>query len=151
MTDAGWTRKCVESVWTGLGNGYGLSRQCGRTGKVQHEGRWYCGMHSPEAKAKRKAKSDAHYQQYREKMDAKYAREDFDRRAGDALRAMNITDPQTLTDSYQQGRVAAFKEAEQRFDSMFGATDRRIDSVRDYRVDKFYTWLAQQAQEGVAL
>ena len=103
MTDAGWTRKCVESVWTGLGNGYGLSQQCGRTGKVQHEGRWYCGMHSPEAKAKRKAKSDAHYQQYREKMDAKYAREDFDRRAGDALRAMNITDPQTLTDSYQQG------------------------------------------------
>ena len=51
-------------------------------------------------------------------------------------------------DSYHQGRVAAFKEAEQRFDSMFGATDRRIDSVRDYRVDKFYTWLAQQAQEG---
>jgi hypothetical protein len=50
-------------------------------------------------------------------------------------------------DSYHQGRVAAFKEAEQRFDSMFGATDRRIDSVRDYRVDKFYTWLAQQAQE----
>ena len=106
MTEAGWTRKCVESVWTGLGNGHGFSRQCGRTGKVQHEGRWYCGMHSPEAKAKRKAKSDAHYQQYREKMDAKYAREDFDRRAGDALRAMNITDPQTLTDSYQQGRVA---------------------------------------------
>ena len=50
-------------------------------------------------------------------------------------------------DSFQQGRVAAFKEVEQRFDSMFGATDRRIDSVRDYRVDKFYTWLVQQAQE----
>ena len=47
----------------------------------------------------------------------------------------------------QQGRVAAFKEVEQRFDSMFGATDRRIDSVRDYRVDKFYTWLAQAAQD----
>ena len=41
-------------------------------------------------------------------------------------------------EAYQQGRVAAFKEAEQRFNSMFGATDRRIDSVRDYRVDKFY-------------
>ena len=47
----------------------------------------------------------------------------------------------------QQGRVEAFKEVEQRFDSMFGATDRRIDSVRDYRVDKFYTWLAQAAQD----
>ena len=50
-------------------------------------------------------------------------------------------------DDKAQGRVAAFKEVEQRFDSMFGATDRRIDSVRDYRVDKFYTWLAQAAQD----
>ena len=54
--------------------------------------------------------------------------------------------PITPTDR-QQGRVAAFKEAEQRFDSMFGATDRRIDSVRDYRVGKFYTWLVQAAQD----
>ena len=146
MTEAGWTRKCVESVWTGLGNGHGLSQQCGRTGKVQHEGRWYCGMHSPEAKAKRKAKSDAHYQQYREKMDAKYAREDFDRRAGDALRAMNITDPQTLTDSYQQGRVAGLRDS---MDDLRKRMDRD-DGDTDNDVWKHLAWCELQIKAQAA-
>ncbi len=147
MTEAGWTSgKCVESVWTSLGNGHGITQQCGRTGKVQHEGKWYCGIHSPEAKAKRKAKSDVHYQQYREKMDAKYAREDFDRRAGDALRAMNITDPQALTDSYQQGRVDGLREAKENLERLEYRDTRLQTDVED-----FYAWiddqLAQAAQD----
>jgi hypothetical protein len=32
---------------------------CGKTAKAESNGKWFCGIHSPEAAARRKAKSDA--------------------------------------------------------------------------------------------
>ncbi len=33
------------------------------------------------------------------------------------------------------------------FDKKFSATDTRLDNTRDYRVDEFYKWCRQHAQE----
>jgi len=45
---------CQKRVWDRF-NSY----TCGKTAKVESNGQWFCGIHSPEADAKRKAKSAA--------------------------------------------------------------------------------------------
>ena len=93
---------CVERVWSSLGNGHGITQICGKKGKVEHDGKWYCGMHSPEAKAKRQAKSDERDRQLREKRDAQYEIEIFNRSAGAVCRALNIADPAELLTKWQR-------------------------------------------------
>lgn len=61
---------CAAAVHDSLGVGF---HQCGAVGKVQAEGHWWCGVHSPEADARRKAASDAKAAAYRAKQDAHYA------------------------------------------------------------------------------
>ncbi len=45
---------CQKRIWDRF-NQY----TCGKTAKAESNGQWFCGIHSPEAEAKRKAKSDA--------------------------------------------------------------------------------------------
>ena len=51
--------KCSKQVWSGSWH----TRPCKKPGKVQHEGKWYCGVHNPERRIKRdqewRAASDA--------------------------------------------------------------------------------------------
>lgn len=61
--------KCVALLMKGF-----HSHSCNKPAKMQDEkGRWYCGIHSPEAvekrKAKRKAKQDARYAAWKEEID----------------------------------------------------------------------------------
>ena len=108
MTEAGWTREtCVETLWpAGAWHGH----KCGKKGKVQHEGKWYCGIHSPEAKAKRKAKMDAADAERAARWKAVSANAAYSTAATDACRALGIIDPAkelpALAGSQrQQGRV----------------------------------------------
>lgn len=50
--------KCNERIWP-LGAYH--SSSCGRTGKVEVNGIWYCGIHSPEAKQRREDKRKARW------------------------------------------------------------------------------------------
>ena len=126
MTEAGWTREtCVETLWPA---GAWPGHKCGKKGKVQHEGKWYCGIHSPEAKAKRKAKMDAADAERAARWKAVSANAAYSTAATDACRALGIIDPAkelpALAGSQrQQGRVAAFKES--------------IEKLRER--EKFYT------------
>lgn len=45
---------------------------------------------------------------------------------------------------------AVWEKITKAFDKKFMASDKRLDSTRDYRVDDFYKWLKQQAK-GVKL
>ena len=84
---------CQEKVWpTGSWSGY----PCGKKGKVEHDGKWYCGIHSPEAKERRIAKSDERYRQYRARQDEQLAYEIYNTKAGDACRVLGIADPTEL-------------------------------------------------------
>ena len=114
MTEAGWTREtCVETLWpAGAWHGH----KCGKKGKVQHEGKWYCGIHSPEAKAKRKAKMDAADAERAARWKAVSANAAYSTAATDACRALGIIDPAkelpALAGSQrQQGRVEGLREA----------------------------------------
>jgi hypothetical protein len=42
--------KCCASVWPSGGL---RGHPCGRTAKVERDGKWYCGIHDPVAQAKR--------------------------------------------------------------------------------------------------
>ena len=90
--------KCTESVWTSLGNGHGISGTCGRTGKVLANGKWYCGIHNPEAVAARRRKSEALYQAKSKKWREDFEHEEYNRKAGDICRSLGLTDPAQLLD-----------------------------------------------------
>lgn len=86
---------CVEFVIPEWGRG----RPCGRPGKVEVEGKWYCGIHDP---IKRKAKRDASYAAYRAKWDAHNAK--AARQALQAQACKNMTDEE-LIEYAKEGRL----------------------------------------------
>ena len=90
--------KCVATVWTSFGNGHGCLNLCGRTGKVQANGKWYCKIHDPAAVEARKKKSEERYQEQSRKWHEQYARDQYDRKAGDICRSLGIADPAQLLD-----------------------------------------------------
>ena len=93
---------CAESVWSSFGNGHGMLNACGRKGKVQVGGKWYCGIHDPAAVEARKRKSEALSQERSRKWDERYQREQYDRKAGDICRSLGLTDPVQLLDRLAQ-------------------------------------------------
>ena len=52
-----------------------------------------------------------------------------------------------ITEAFQAQRREVWREAAKKFDKKFFATDHRLDSTRDYRVDEFYEWLRAKAKE----
>lgn len=61
--------KCCKLVSDGLyTNGY----KCGKPGKVEHEGKWYCGIHNP---VSAKARQDIHEKAANKMREAKHAAE----------------------------------------------------------------------------
>lgn len=76
------------------------SVRCGNKGKVQHQGKWYCGIHSPEAKQKRKAKSDAHWELKRK---ARKAREKNWDRTQACVNAFHSPTRTIATEDIQEG------------------------------------------------
>lgn len=59
---------CAHGMWSGY-----RSYQCGKPGKVEHEGRWFCGVHNPIAKAKRVEARHAKWDVERAAREASYA------------------------------------------------------------------------------
>lgn len=55
-------QRCAKHVYRPHYN----SGPCDRAGVVEHEGKWYCRQHSPEAMAKRQAALDERLQKMRE-------------------------------------------------------------------------------------
>ena len=54
---------CEEVIFvSGALFGDSHHRPCGKPGKVQVDGKWYCGIHNPERKAKREAEGRAKYE-----------------------------------------------------------------------------------------
>ena len=51
--------KCCGVIWNGAGYRNFI---CGKKGKVQRNGKWYCGRCDPDAVASRNAKAEARYQ-----------------------------------------------------------------------------------------
>ena len=60
--------KCEESVR--VPGRWPRFNPCGKSAKVENNGKWYCGIHSPDAVAARRAKSDAKWQANRAAMQA---------------------------------------------------------------------------------
>ena len=56
--------------------------QCGKTAKKEHNGKWYCGTHHPDAVQTRRDKADEKYNKWSAEQSAKFAKQ-----ARDAKRA----------------------------------------------------------------
>ena len=55
--------QCSAQIWS-TATFFGKYKPCGRTARFQDgKGNWFCGLHSPEAVAKREAKSDKIFQE----------------------------------------------------------------------------------------
>lgn len=52
------SEKCCEKIFEGY-----HEYPCGRNGKVFVDGKWYCGVHSPDRKAARAAKASARWEE----------------------------------------------------------------------------------------
>ncbi len=52
---------CEKRVYTG---GSFRGHLCNKKAKVKDKGKWLCGLHSPDADARRKEKSDAKYREW---------------------------------------------------------------------------------------
>lgn len=68
-------QKCSAAVYDSLA---WRSKLCGKPGKVEHEGKWYCGVHNP---ARLQAIRDKTEQKYRERSEAACKR--FERKAAE--------------------------------------------------------------------
>jgi len=56
------------------------------------------------------------------------------------------TDLEIAVQSLTQAEARGMERAAKRIDEQFGATDHRIDNVRDFRIDELFKWCNQQAQ-----
>ncbi len=54
-----------------------------------------------------------------------------------------------LTRALHAERGKVWEEAAKQFDKTFCATDKRLDNVRDFRVDEIYKWLCAKANGGL--
>ena len=59
--------RCSATTYIGWGSGF---TRCAYKGKVERDGKWYCGTHDP---VRRKAKSDANMAKWHAERDAKEA------------------------------------------------------------------------------
>ena len=51
--------KCCGGIWDGVSS---CSYPCGNKGKVQRDGKWYCGTHDPQKVVARRLKNEAKWQ-----------------------------------------------------------------------------------------
>lgn len=84
---------CSVRVFTGARIDFGGHR-CMKKPKVELDGKWYCAFHTPEATSKREQAWNAKYEAKRKFENAKWEREKYDRKAGDACRALGILEPE---------------------------------------------------------
>jgi len=84
---------CCKAVFSGWRN-----YPCGRKGKLAEDGKFYCGVHSPDAVQKRQAKRDASYAALRTKWEAEARHRRFAAAAEAAIReiAAGHNDPHGL-------------------------------------------------------
>ena len=94
--------KCCGVIWNGAGYRNFI---CGKKGKVQRNGKWYCGRCDPDAVASRNAKAEARYQDaVNARIDARKAARIRDARAAafpvlvEALRAIEAVQWQVSVD-----------------------------------------------------
>ena len=52
-----------------------------------------------------------------------------------------------FVEAMAQVEAETWEKVARKFDEQFSVTDHRLDNVRDYRVDTFYAWMAQQAKQ----
>ena len=74
-------QQCAEQIYGGIMGG----NRCVNTGKVEDSGKWWCGIHSPEAKQKRKAKRDARHAKWTAEFEAGIKRREEAQSQRDAL------------------------------------------------------------------
>ena len=68
--------RCCHKVFNGSGAYRSFHpSQCTKTAKVEYEGKWYCSIHSPEGKAKRKARLQAKWDEERNQRERHYMRQ----------------------------------------------------------------------------
>ena len=88
----GEKHKCCETVYR-KDAGWGERHQkCGKTAKVEADGKWYCGLHTPEAEAKRAKKREQKYEEFCDKSRRLRKQIEFSARCAAALRG--IDDPE---------------------------------------------------------
>ena len=69
-------QRCCARVFKGSGPYRSFHpSQCEKAAKVEHDGKWYCSTHSPEGKAKRKARLQAKWDEQRNQRELKWMRE----------------------------------------------------------------------------
>jgi hypothetical protein len=94
---------CCEQINKTPGSNWPRFGPCGRRAKVESDGKWYCGIHSPDAKAARDAKGKAAWEA------------DCRRRKwiGDCLDACaGIADPQSAITAARDALMDSVKAAE---------------------------------------
>lgn len=90
------SERCSKRVYSGERSDWG-GHLCGRTAKQQlPDGKWVCAIHSPEATAKREAKSAERYEAIRKADHARWDRDKYDKEAGDMCRSLGIIDPKLI-------------------------------------------------------
>ena len=66
---------------------------CANLAVGRWEGRWLCGVHSPQAEARRREKQEKKYQEKSRAWKERWKREQYDRDAGAVCLAFGITNP----------------------------------------------------------
>ena len=74
---------------------------CSKTGKLNEDGKWWCGIHAPSAVAARRAKQDAKWKSYSAARDKRYAIEAAGRRVIAAAIAGNPSEIQQAVNHYR--------------------------------------------------
>ena len=77
-------QQCAEQIYSDIMGG----NRCVNTGKVEDSGKWWCGIHSPEANRKRKAKRKARWAENDARWATKRAQLEDDARKLDAYDAL---------------------------------------------------------------
>jgi len=82
-------KECVKLVL----NGY-RQHPCGKRGKVERGGKWYCGTHDPVRRAEKQKARDAEWQRQNEEREAQWAKEEANAaaHAADAARFRWLVD-----------------------------------------------------------
>ncbi len=72
------TEQCSFTVYTG---DTFRGHQCGHKGKVERDGKWYCGIHDPVAVAKRDKEREDKWQRHRNEQEVRWNRQEVRRQA----------------------------------------------------------------------
>ena len=87
--------QCVERVF----GDRGFNWRCSNNGTVEKDGKWFCGIHSPEAVAKRGAKQEARYQLEHEANEKRWERQKVKESLYQAAIEINPSNPMAVAES----------------------------------------------------